>query len=196
MARNSDPPSLEQQDEAIIEHENVLLESIQNALLILLPIKPDPDAIFFPHRVPLVVSPQAISIKTPISYESILIQKILMGYPNGGAPNTLGPTLKMKWGGTDRKWIDVDIKNQVLTGLPQGADIRLFTSPGTTGDPATAGVLTQFASSIPLNILIPPETVVQLIIEGFDGVNPAFVDIMLVCRGFQNQRARARFWQG
>ena len=187
-------PTDEEQLEQIEANENVLLESLNNAFLLLQP-PADPNAQFFPHRVFLNNIVTKINILFPTAYSKIYVDKVLIGVARNQVAATQGPAIKVGVDGNSKKWILGSTKIQAEFGS-QLADIRNFTSPGNTGDPATAGDLRQFVDAKPFKVVNEPDDTLEITIEGFDGTDPEFVDIALLCRGVRNQRVEGEFWRG
>jgi hypothetical protein len=187
-------PSITEQERQIKLHNELWKASLENTLQVLTPprVKTQND---WPTRVYLTKSPQVIPIEIPRKAPEFYFQYLLAHYPADYVQDVTGPIIKMMIKLEDRILIPEEAhKNQPApTG---GADLRNFTHPNTDPDPATTSTDTQsnFKPVIPFNRLIPSETEFTILVFGFDGTNPEWIDIAIVGRMIMNRAVLSTFF--
>ncbi len=178
-------PSPQDQDRQIAIHQNLLKVSLENTMQVLTPplIKSQKD---WPTRVTLTSSPQEIPIEIPRKAPFFMFEHLLIHYPADLINDEPSPPIKIMVQGTDRIYIPRESQHdRQATG---GADTLNFTSPSTDTQPAAPGVIAPYIGAIPFDILLDSETNFSVIVFGFDGTNPAWIDIAITGRMFLNRK--------
>lgn len=169
-------PSPEEQDRQIRVHESILQIALENTYQILTPpiIETQLD---WPTRIFLTEPIQEVFINVPRKSKEFLLQNVYIHYPPDTINGLTGPTLTVMVAGADKLY------------MPNpGADVRNWTTPGTSSDPGTAGDLASYKSGLTFNVIFENLSELRVLIFGFDGTNPEWVDIALVGRCVNNRK--------
>lgn len=164
----------EQQDKMISLHRSMYERSLLNPFQILAPPNLDTQP-NFPNRIVLTQSPQQVYIEVPRKALYFLFKQILISWPKNLAGGLPGPQLEITIDGLDKKHQNSSI------------NVQNFTSPGTQPDPSTASASNYFGA-YKWNTLFPNMGVFKLTIFGFDGTNPAHVDIAIIGRAMVDRK--------
>lgn len=169
-------PSPEEQDRQLRVHDGILKVALENAFQILTPpvIRTQTD---FPTRIILTQSPQEVPIKIPRKSKEFLLQTVLIHFPPDTANNLTGPQLNVLVAGADKLYMPYS-----------GADVRNWTSPGVDADPAAASDISSYKSGLKFNVIFENLSEFRVLLFGFDGTNPAYVDMCLVGRCVDNRK--------
>ena len=169
-------PSPEEQDRQLRLHEGILKIALENCFQILTPPAVDSQT-DWPTRIYLTDSPQEVLIKIPRKSKEFLLENVYIHYPPDTENEVTGPTLTFMVVGADKIY------------MPRpGADVRNFTTPNTDPDPATPGDLSSYKAGLTFNVIFENLSELSVIITGFDGTNPEWVDLCLVGRCVNNRK--------
>lgn len=184
-------PSPKEQDLRIALHDDLYKTSLENTFQVLAPAN-NPSQNQWPTRIYLERSPQEVPIEIPRKAPWFFFQLLLSHYPADEANNLAGPALKFVIKGLDR----ILIPQEETTRRPKtgGGDLRNFTFPNTNPDPAAIGDRSAFRGALPFNKLLDSETTIDIIIFGFDGAKPAWVDLAIVGRMIKNRKILDSFF--
>lgn len=174
-------PSPEEQDRQIRVHESILQIALENTFQILTP-PVIPTQTDFPTRIFLTEPIQEVFINVPRKSKEFLLQNVYIHYPPDTAGGLTGPTLTVMVAGADKLY------------MPNpGADVRNFTTPGTSNDPATPGDLASYKSGLNFDVMFESLSELRVLIFGFDGTDPEWVDMCLVGRCINNRKVLDMF---
>lgn len=182
-------PNDEQQEQRIKANENVLFDSLHNALQVLSPRAIDTQ-LEFPNRIFFTEAITRVYIEPPRAFRYFYLERIHVQYQNTVNAQfefPQGPTLRVMLRANDKKLFDITDKLNQELGLQQ-ADLRNFTSPNVNKDPATAGNNTFYHNAKRIDHFFMSKGMIELIFYGFDGTNPVSADLALWGRGIQNRR--------
>lgn len=183
-------PSQKEQAEQIAIHQNLYKFSLKNTYQVLTPplIKTQKD---WPTRVTLNSSPQTIPIEIPRKAPFFHFENLLIHYPADLNNDVPSPPIKIMVTGTDRIYLPRE--QQASRPATGGVDALLFTSPGTDPQPANSGDQGPFIGALPFDILLDSETEFSIVVFGFDGTNPEWIDIAVTGRMYFNRSMLGRF---